>query len=215
MFRALSVSPLPAVELLPPLGPALGAFILFNLVTSVTPGPNNLMLAASGARAGFRATAPMMFGVLIGASLIFVLNLLGFGTIIEALPGARDALRLIGCLYLVWLAWKIWRAPPPQADAPRALLGFGATVALQFVNPKLWLVAASAAVAFVPPGGVFAAKVAIFTLVYAATIVPSILLWVGFGALMQRLLTDDFRRRLFNGVMAAATALTALSLLAS
>jgi threonine/homoserine/homoserine lactone efflux protein len=197
---------------LPPPGAALGAFVLFNIVTSVTPGPNNIMLAASGARVGFRATAPMMLGVFAGATLIFLLNLLGFGALITALPGARGGLKLIGCLYLFWLAWKIWSAAPPDPRTLRPLVGFYATVALQFVNPKLWLVAASAALAFVPPGGAFAVKVALFTAVYAATIVPSIFLWTGLGALMQRVLTDDFRRRVFNGVMAAATALTALSL---
>jgi threonine/homoserine/homoserine lactone efflux protein len=198
---------------LPPLGQTLAAFIVFNIVTSITPGPNNVMLAASGAQVGFRRSAAMMLGVLVGASLILLLNLLGFGALIAAAPQTRAALRVLGCTYLLWLAWKIWTAPPPSPDRHARLFGFGATFLLQFVNPKLWLVAASAAAAFLPQGGQWWGTAALFTAVYALTIVPSILLWVGAGALMRRVLTNERRRRMFNGAMAAATVATAASLL--
>lgn len=201
------------MDLLPPLGQALAAFIVFNIVTSITPGPNNIMLAASGAHVGFRRSGGMMLGVAVGASFIFLMNLLGFGTLIAAFPDARRALQIVGCLYLLWLAWKIWTAPPPSNDPHARLIGFGPTFLLQFVNPKLWLVAASAAVAFLPQGGVLWAKAAIFTTVYALTIAPSIFVWVGFGALMRAWLTNENRRRWFNGTMAMATVLTAASLL--
>lgn len=203
---------MPVLELLPPLGQALTAFILFNIVTSITPGPNNIMLAASGAHVGFRRSYGMMLGVAVGASFIFLLNMLGFGALIATFPNARRALQVIGCLYLLWLAWKIWTAPPPSNDPDAKLISFGATFLLQFVNPKLWLVAASAAVAFLPDGGVLWAKVAVFTSVYALTIAPSIFVWVGFGALMRAMLTNERRRRWFNGTMAIATVLTAGSL---
>lgn len=200
------------MEPLAPLGQTLAAFIAFNIVTSITPGPNNLMLAASGAHVGFRRSGAMMLGVLVGASLIFLLNLLGFGALMATFPAARRSLQWIGFLYLLWLAWKIWRALPPSPDRDAKLIGFGATFLLQFVNPKLWLVAASAAVAFMPDGGTLWAKVALFTLVYSATITPSIFLWVGFGAMMRTLLTNEKRRQAFNGAMAIATVLTAGSL---
>ncbi|MFQ3176847.1 MAG: threonine/homoserine/homoserine lactone efflux protein, partial [Psychromonas sp.] len=83
------------------------AISLFAFVMSVTPGPNNIMLLASGAQFGYQKTLPHIFGILIGIASLLVLVLLGFGMIFERYPALYDLLKVLGCLYLFWLAWKI------------------------------------------------------------------------------------------------------------
>lgn len=115
------------------------ALLSFAFVTSVTPGPNNLMLMASGTNFGFGRTAPHMIGVALGFAVMILLVCLGIGAVFAALPGAMLVLKIASCAYLLYLAWRIATAPPPSIDdgAPTGRpLNFLQAAAFQWVNPK-------------------------------------------------------------------------------
>ncbi len=92
----------------------LTALVGFAFVSSVTPGPNNVMLMASGANFGLRRSVPHMLGISIGHSFMVTMVGLGLGQVFVAVPGARTVLTVLSVVYLLWLAWKIAHAAPPD-----------------------------------------------------------------------------------------------------
>jgi len=115
----------------------LTALAAFAFVSSITPGPNNLMLLASGVNFGFRRTVPHMLGIGIGFTLMVVLVGLGLAGVFTAWPPARPALRIAATGYMLWLAWKIANAAPPESAKTSARpLTFLQAAAFQWVNPK-------------------------------------------------------------------------------
>jgi threonine/homoserine/homoserine lactone efflux protein len=183
---------------------AMAAFFVFALVAAVTPGPSNVMVLAAGARAGLRGGLPCLAGVVAGMALLIGAAALGLGGVISALPGAMALLRWGGAALLLWLAWKIATAPPMAAGARGDPVGFWQAFAFQWVNPKSWIVGASAAATY--GAGVAAtsgagARALLMGALFAAAAAPSCLLWLAFGSALQRVLTDARRARVFNAVM--------------
>lgn len=192
------------------------AMLTFAFVTSVTPGPNNLMLLASGAQFGFRRTVPHMLGIAFGMLLLLGVTLSGLGVLFAQYPLVQWALRIVGVTYLLWLAWKIASAPVRDADesAPAAAqaqpLRWWQASAFQFVNPKAWMMALSAVSSFTLGGELYVWSGLALMAAFAAVNLPSISLWAGFGVVIRRFLSTPGRRRGFNGVMGALTAATVL-----
>lgn len=123
----------------------LPAFFLFALVAGFTPGPNNLLLAASAANFGLRRTLPHMFGVIFGFPLLFLAVGAGLGELFTRYAALHLLLQLFGSIYLVWLAWRIAFAPARVATAADARpLNFWQAAAFQWVNPKAWLMTITA-----------------------------------------------------------------------
>jgi threonine/homoserine/homoserine lactone efflux protein len=187
------------------------AFVLFAVVTSITPGPNNVMLTATGANVGVRRGLPHMFGVAFGFSLMLFLIAAGAGTVLTENPLAMQVLRIFGIGILLWLAWKIataGRAGPPDKRRP---IGFLQAVAFQWVNPKAWLICAGAVGGFLDGDGSAAVpQAALFAAIFIAAGTPCMLVWLGFGAGMQRLLQSERALRAFNvsmGVLLASCVL--------
>ena len=180
---------------------AMAAFFAFALVAAVTPGPSNVMLLAAGARAGLIGGLPCLAGVVAGMAGLIGVAALGFGGVVSALPDALALLRWGGAALLLWLAWKIARAPPMVARTGADPVGFWRAFAFQWVNPKSWIVAASAAATYgsVVGGGV--GRALLMATVFGAAAAPSGLLWLAFGSALQRALTDARRARVFNAVM--------------
>lgn len=173
----------------------------FAFVTSATPGPNNMMLMASGANFGVRRTIPHMLGVAWGFALMIVLVGLGIDRLIAANPALESALKWISLAYMLWLAWKIANAAPPQ-QAPRAPQArpftFLQAAAFQWVNPKAWAMALGALSAYA--AGVGGALVV--GAVFAVINLSSVSIWAISGQGLRRLLTTPVRLRLFNITMA-------------
>ncbi|HPQ96841.1 MAG: LysE family translocator [Thiothrix sp.] len=197
------------------------AMLSFAFVTSVTPGPNNLMLLASGASFGFRRTIPHLLGIICGMVLLLSLALAGLGSLFLQFPPAQTALKAIGIGYLLWLAWKIASAPvhSPLADstaipAPQGkpLNGWQALL-FQFVNPKAWMMATGAVSSFTLTGEQYLASGIVLILCFILAGLPSITLWAGFGSGIQHLLTSPTHRRGFNRCMAVLTAATVFMIL--
>jgi threonine/homoserine/homoserine lactone efflux protein len=177
------------------------ALVAFAFVTSITPGPNNLMLMASGAAFGFRRTIPHMLGVGIGFVVMAILVGFGLAGLIEAAPGLKLALKAAGVGYMLWFAWKILHAAAPgEAGAAARPMSFLQAAAFQWVNPKAWAMALTAVTAYAP-GETLAAVVAV-ALVFGLVNIPSVGSWTLLGQQMRRWLTSDRRRRAFNATMA-------------
>ncbi len=180
------------------------ALAAFAFVSSITPGPNNLMLMASGTNFGFARTVPHMIGVALGFALMVLLIGFGVGAVFAAIPGAMLALKIVSTLYLLYLAWRIATAPPPNldADANEARpLTFLQAAAFQWVNPKGWTMALTAVAVYVPAADrtLGAAMVA---LVFAVVNIPSVVTWAAAGVQLRRLLHRPRAYRAFNVVAA-------------
>jgi len=179
----------------------LYGLILFAFVSSVTPGPNNLMLMASGANFGFRRSVPHMLGVALGFVFMVVVMGAGLARVFEAFPAAHDVLKVVSVVYMLWLAWKIANAAQVNDDkAAGRPLTFLQAAAFQWVNPKAWAMAVTAISVYTP--GQTLEAVALVGVVFGAVNLPSVGSWTVIGQQMARLLTDPVRLALFNRAMA-------------
>jgi threonine/homoserine/homoserine lactone efflux protein len=178
------------------------AFVLFAFATAGTPGPNNMMLLASGANFGFRRTAPQILGISIGLAFMVVAMGLGLSGLFKAWPVLHDVLKWVGGAYMLWLAWKIATAKGvSDKGAGSKPMTFLQAAAFQWVNPKAWAMALTAATTYTPEGstsGVFLVA-GTFMLVGA----PCSAAWAGFGQGMRRFLDRPPVLRAFNLAMAA------------
>jgi threonine/homoserine/homoserine lactone efflux protein len=192
--------------------PMIAALFSFALISSVTPGPNNIMLATSGVNFGIRRTVPHMAGITAGVLLAMIASGLGLGAVISLYPPLRQALMILGILYTLWLSWKIASAGSLGGGALPHPLRFLGAFAFQGVNLKLWLMTVTIAALYVRPGHAVA-DTALVTLILGLINVPAMLLWTGFGAGLKDLLQIPARIRAFNVVMGLLLAATAIALL--
>lgn len=178
------------------------ALALFALVSSITPGPNNLMLMASGANFGFRRTIPHMLGVSLGFTLMVLLVGVGLLQVFDLFPVSYQVLKAVSVAYLLYLAWKIATAAPLSDDARTSGTPFTFVQAalFQWVNPKAWTMALTAVSVYSPSQGVVA--MAFVAAVFGTVNLPCIGLWTSLGQQLQRLLTSPIRMRAFNISMA-------------
>jgi threonine/homoserine/homoserine lactone efflux protein len=179
------------------------ALVTFAFVLSFTPGPNNIMLAASGVNFGFARTVPHVAGVVIGFPVLLIACGAGLGLVFAAVPSLQIALKIVGSLYMLWLAWKVAHAHQ-SADggkAPARPFTFWQAVAFQWVNVKAVVAALSAVAIYVRPGHE-RHDFAVLLSVLAVTTIGSASTWTGFGVALRRFLHDPAHARVFNIVMA-------------
>ena len=184
----------------------------YCFVMSSTPGPNNVMLAASGANFGYRSSLPQMLGIVVGAFVLSLVTCLGLGAVFAAWPIAQTVLRIAGSLYLLFLAWKLTGASVGEARLPRPV-SFAQAALFQAVNPKSWIKAVTVASVFMPASMGPLAGAMLVSVIGLVIGFPCISMWTLFGVAIRRLLTDPRRQRLFNLVMAAALLVLALMFL--
>ncbi len=188
------------------------ALIAFAFVTSVTPGPNNMMLLASGVNFGFRRSLAHMLGISIGHALMVFLVGAGLAGVIHAWPPALTALKVASVAYMLWLAWKIAHAAAPgEGRAGAQPFSFLQAAAFQWVNPKAWAMALGAVSAYAQQGTL--RQVALVALVFCLVNLPSVSLWAYLGQSLRRWLTDPSRLRAFNWTMAVLLVLSLLPVL--
>lgn len=178
------------------------ALAAFAFVSSITPGPNNLMLMASGANFGLRRTVPHMLGVAIGFTVMIVLVGAGLMELFDAYPASYTVLKVFSVVYLLYLAWKITLAAAPDGKAGSGRpLTFIQAALFQWVNPKAWAMALTAISVYAPSKSL--AGVLLVAAVFGLINLPSISFWTVLGRQAQRVLTNPARRQAFNIVMAA------------
>jgi threonine/homoserine/homoserine lactone efflux protein len=180
----------------------LAGLALFSLVSSITPGPNNLMLMASGANFGFRATVPHMLGVGIGFTVMVLLVGVGLVQLFDLYPASYTMLKVFSVLYLLFLAWKIGTASAPDTDNHPSgkPLTFIQAALFQWVNPKAWTMALTALSVYSPSRSL--AAVALVAAIFGTINLPCVSLWTALGQQMRRLLTSQRRLTVFNIFMA-------------
>ena len=186
--------------------------MMYCFVMSITPGPNNLMLTASGASFGYRLTLPQVMGCVMGNVALTLIACNGLGQLFMAFPAAQVALRTGGALYLVWLAWKLAQSRMGDAQALRPFT-FLEGVMFQAFNPKSWIRAITLGSAFMPAGANPLSAGLAISLTGAAIAVPCLSTWVLFGVAMRELLSDPRKQRVFNLGMAAALLVLAVEIL--
>lgn len=179
------------------------ALVAFAFVSSITPGPNNLMLMTSGTNFGFVRTIPHMLGVSIGFALMIVLVGAGLAQVFELYPVAHTILKYASCAYLVWLAWKIATAAPPGAkgEGKPDPMTFIQAALFQWVNPKAWTMALTAVSAYTLPADPIVSLLLVAA-VFGAVNLPSVGSWTLMGAQLRRFLSDPVKLRVFNVTMA-------------
>jgi threonine/homoserine/homoserine lactone efflux protein len=181
---------------------ALPAGILFALVTSITPGPNNTMLLASGVNFGFRRTLPHLFGISAGVVLLMLSVGFGLGEAFERFPALYSALEIASVAYLLYLAWKIGTSGEVKLrKGERRPMRFFEAVAFQWINPKAWMMVLTA-VTTIHVSERYGSNVMLMALLFYIVGFPCICLWAGFGTAMREVLSDPKRLRLFNVGMA-------------
>jgi threonine/homoserine/homoserine lactone efflux protein len=186
--------------------------MMYCFVMSITPGPNNLLLTASGANFGYRLTLPQVLGCVAGNVALTLIACNGLGQLFVALPAAQVALRTGGALYLVWLAWRLAQSRIGDAQALRPLT-FVEGVMFQAFNPKSWIRAITLASVFMPVGANPLTAGLAISLIGAAIGFPCISMWALFGVAMRGVLADPRRQRVFNLAMAAALVVLAVDIL--
>lgn len=199
-----------APDLLETTGSGLGllqtvlALSLYTVVTSITPGPNNMMVLASGVNFGIRRTLPHILGISLGFAAMIVIVGIGLGTVFELYPVLNTILRWVGAAYLVYLAYKIAGsdAPDKPDSAKGKPLGFLGAAAFQWVNPKAWVMALGAVATYLPTQP-SPASVAAVALLMAVINAPCVGIWAAFGVGLRHFLTKPTQLRAFNLTMAA------------
>ncbi|MCG8291662.1 LysE family translocator [Pseudomonas entomophila] len=192
----------------------LSAFVLFAFVSSITPGPNNTMLLASGVNFGVRRTIPHALGISVGFMVLVLAVGLGLGEVFKAWPPLYSILRYAGAAYLLYLAWKIATSGPMSGDTAsgRKPLGFWGAAAFQWVNPKAWVMAVGAITTYTPAQG-YVYNVIVIAAVFALVNLPSVGIWVMFGSALRNLLRNPRAVVLFNVLMAVLLVISLYPLL--
>jgi threonine/homoserine/homoserine lactone efflux protein len=187
----------------------------FAAVSSITPGPNNTMILASGLNYGFVRSLPHLFGICCGFAFMIFATGMGLHAVFEQVPVLQVILKYAGALYLLWLAWKLAHAAPMSGEqaALSRPMGFFGAAAFQWVNPKAWVMSLSALTTYLPPGFGMA-DAAMLAGVFWVIGIVCVGCWALFGVAMRRVLQEPRAVRVFNLLMALALVATLYPMLA-
>ena len=190
------------------------AFMVFAVATAVTPGPNNAMLAASGASHGVRRTLPHVLGVCLGFGVMVAVVGLGLAGPLAASPTLHAWLRWVGGAWMLWIAFGIARSAIVAGAAPRSPMTFTGAALFQWVNPKAWLLTVATTATYTVPNLPLLPQILLLSLLFTVVDFPCSLLWVTIGAGAAQVLHSTRRLRAFNMAMAALLVLSIVPLLA-
>ncbi|WP_276117911.1 LysE family translocator [Pararhizobium qamdonense] len=184
------------------------ALFLFAFTTSITPGPNNMMLFASGVNFGFARTIPHMFGIGAGFLTLLIAVGLGLGALLHSVPMLYTGLKFAGGAYLVWIAWKIGTSRTlADGKAGAVPMTFLQAAAFQWINPKAWVMAVTAMATYTSEQS-YITSVFIVGAIFAIVNVPSVSTWAGFGSALRQWLSKPVRLKWFNITMAVLLVLS-------
>lgn len=175
--------------------------ITLAFATSVTPGPNNLMLMASGANFGLHRTIPHWLGVSIGFAVLASVVGAGAARVLEIYPTIQQIMRIVCAGYMLWLAWKIaTSSQPSHAGVRSSPLSFLQAAAFQWVNPKVWAMALAAISLYAPEGRI--SQVIAVSCIFGLVNFPAVGIWVVVGTKVHAILRTPAHLRVFNITMA-------------
>ena len=188
------------------------AFVTYSFVMSITPGPNNVMLTASGANFVFRRTVPHIAGIVAGFSVVLLSVCAGLDAIFTRWPDLQVVLRFAGAAYLVYLSWRILRAGEARTGTSPKPLTLLEAAAFQFLNPKAWVMTLTAAALFLPRELGFLTACAYMVAIMALVNLPCITIWALFGSSLRGFLAKPRGRVAFNAAMAVSLAVTGIAM---
>lgn len=178
------------------------ALLVFAFTTSITPGPNNMMLFASGVNFGFVRTIPHMCGIGVGFLVLLLAVGFGLGALLETVPLVYTVLKFAGGAYLLWIAFKIGTSRSlGEGKVGARPMSFLEAAAFQWVNPKAWVMAVSAMATYTNSAN-YTLSVLIVGIAFAIVNFPSVSTWAGFGSALRQWLSDPVRLKWFNITMA-------------
>ena len=187
------------------------AVTLFAVSSSVTPGPNNIMVMTSSVNYGMKKSLPLLSGICVGFSVMLLLVGLGFSQLFTMFPSLHLIIKCVGTLYLLYLAWLIARSGGINESSPKAKpLTFMKGALFQWVNAKAWIVATGAIATFTNVGSNFEQQFLTIALVFLVVSFPSVGVWMIFGSLLKELLNKGNYRTYFNLTMAGLLVLSVL-----
>jgi threonine/homoserine/homoserine lactone efflux protein len=175
-------------------------------VSSVTPGPNNILLWASGAEFGFRRTLPHVVGTAIGLGAMALAVAAGLGAVITTVPEIAVVMKLAGSAYLLFLAYQIAGARALERGTVARPMGVIQAAAFQTINPKAWIFALGAVTTFRPPDSPVLVGGVLVAATMMVVIVPSAALWAGAGGALSRFIAGERAGRLVSLALAALLA---------
>ncbi|WP_158780888.1 LysE family translocator [Pantoea sp. BAV 3049] len=181
----------------------------FLWVAAITPGPNNMLLTASGANFGFLRSLWLLIGIMMGMQVMLLMVAFGVGGLILLYPSLHLFLKIAGSAYLLWLAWKIATAEYEKletGDAPAKPMPPWQGGLLQLINPKAWLMALGAVASFSLAGDAYRGSVVAISVGMALVNLVAGFIWLGFGSLIGRILRSRRAWTLFNVAMGLLTA---------
>jgi threonine/homoserine/homoserine lactone efflux protein len=186
----------------------------FVIVTSITPGPNNIMVTASAANFGYRRTVPHMLGVSLGFPVMLLLLGAGPGQLFVSYPALHQAMKVVGAAYLLYLAWRIARAGDAETNGRASRpMTFVQAALFQWVNGKAWYIAGGAISTYTTVGGNMMVEIGIIAALFIAVCYGALSTWALFGLAIGRLLTSARARAAFNWSMAGLLVISLVPLL--
>jgi threonine/homoserine/homoserine lactone efflux protein len=188
-------------------------FVTYTFVMSITPGPNNVMLTASGASFGFRRSVPHILGIGCGVIVQLIAVCAGLSVLFQRWPSLQSVLGWVGAGYLLYLGARMLRRQDAQARHSGRPVSFVGAALFQFLNPKAWVMTVTAATLFLPRELALIAGAAYMAAVMAGIGMPCMMVWALFGSSLRRLLQTPPGRTLFDGAMALALATTAVMMI--
>ncbi|WP_417690113.1 LysE family translocator [Pseudidiomarina sp.] len=178
------------------------AVLFFAFSTTITPGPNNVMIMSSGVNYGMRASMPHFLGICLGFPLMVLLVGFGFGVIFEKFPNLHQLIKVVGVVYLLWLAWHIASAEPKAIKrGDKKPFTFWQAALFQWVNAKAWMMASGAVAAYTTVQGNPVMEVVAITLAFLLMAFPCVGVWLLFGSLLRKVLSNSIFQRVFNITM--------------
>jgi threonine/homoserine/homoserine lactone efflux protein len=191
------------------------AVLFFAFSTTITPGPNNVMIMSSGVNYGIKASVPHWLGICLGFPFMVLLIGMGFGFVFDRYPHLHQLIKVLGVAYLIWLAWHIASAEPKAIEQGKSKpFSFWQAVLFQWVNGKAWVMASSAVAAFTSVAGIYWIDVSIITLAFLLVAFPCVGLWLVCGAGLRSVLKKPILQRIFNISMAIILVLSIVPVLA-
>ncbi|MFY8350280.1 LysE family translocator [Pseudoalteromonas sp. SSM20] len=186
----------------------LPALILFSISATLTPGPNNILLAYSGANFGFRKTLPHIVGIRIGMTCMHLAMLLGLGKLFEQFPMLHQVLSVFAASYIIYLAIKIARGKPNSSNSSASPMTFSQAALFQLVNPKSWAMLLTLVTALTLPNEQYWPSALLGVIVFNLATLPCSFFWVGVGRYLKGFLQNPQKLKRFNLVMASLLLLT-------
>ena len=186
------------------------AVALFAISSSVTPGPNNIMVMTSGLNFGVRRSLPLLTGICVGFTVMLMLVGLGFAQLFNYFPQLSLILKVVGTAYLLYLAWLIAKSRSVEQNEQQHPMGFLKGALFQWVNAKAWVVAVGAISAFTSVGEHYTTQIVAITTTFLLLSFPCVGVWLVCGSLLRKKLESPEYLRMFNLSMAFLLVLSVL-----